>query len=74
MKYGLQSFVRPAMGLLQILRSISLHSGCKENKCVVHFMLDPLWDFDKLSDQFYKYSGCKKNEMWGKNCYTSCGA
>ncbi len=37
-------------------------------------MLDPLWDFDKLSDQFYKYSGCKKNEMWGKNCYTSCGA
>jgi hypothetical protein len=33
-------------------------------------MLDPLCDrqiFFCVRDQFYKYSGCKANEMWGKS-------
>ncbi len=30
-------------------------------------MLDPLWDLDKFGQFFFNYSGCKRNEMWGRN-------
>jgi hypothetical protein len=33
--------------------------------CGTKALLDPLWDLDKFRDQFYEYSGCKENEMWG---------
>ncbi len=28
-------------------------------------LLDPLWDLDKFWSKCYKYSGCKKKNMWG---------
>ncbi len=45
-----------------------LTAGVRITVCGAKALLDQQWDLDKFRDQFYEYSGCNENEMWGRNC------
>jgi hypothetical protein len=44
------------------------HSGSKQAFAPHFIPLRPTAGLGQILEPIYKYSGCKENEMWGRNC------